>query len=491
MSALQLLALSLTASVLTAGAGWMIARAVERRVRDAALREQVWAVALYLPALPVLIVGLFLLLPAQVIRVAEAPVNLAPVPATAVAPALPTLSLGETLQTAALAVAVLAALLCLVRLAHTGLRLLRLRRLMRTTASASPELQSRVEGLARRLGVSAPDLRVLPTGAEAFLSGLRRPVLVLPDALAAAPDQPATAAVCAHELAHLRRGDHRALWLEELLLALLAINPLLGPVRRRRAAAREEACDALALAGADARTRRAYARALLAALQDPGRQNDVPALTFTPSKRTFAMLRLQAILTPTPSVAPRLRRLSIAVGAVMAAGVCTASVALAAQREPTVEIIPALTIEAAPRAVGAPIVAPSARPAPEPEAREVVEIAPIIAPAPAPLPAPAPAGDETERSTLIRNPSWAQHPIPNFPAAAAANNVNQGRVVLRCTARTDGRLSNCAVVSEDPAGNGFGAAAISAAREARLSPRTIDTAAPDATVMFSVVFRAA
>jgi len=288
MTALQLTVLSIAASVLTAGMGLMLARALERRTPDAALRERIWAAALYLPLLPVVIVGLFLVLPARVVRVADAPVWIAPITPSTTATADNVLSAAQMFQTIAPAVVALAALLCLLRIVHTGLRLLRLRRLMRTTTPASPKLQIHVEALARRLGVAAPALRVVPTGAEAFLSGLRRPVLVLPDTLATNPDQPATAAVCAHELAHLRRGDHRALWAEELLLALLAINPLLGPVRRRRAAAREEACDALALAGANTRTRRAYARTLLAALRDPLRQDDVPALTFTPSKRTFA-----------------------------------------------------------------------------------------------------------------------------------------------------------------------------------------------------------
>lgn len=488
MTAFQLLALSLVVSVLTTAAGWMIVRSLERRVTDAALRERIWAVALYLPLLPVVIVGLFLVLPARVVRVADAPVWIAPITPSTTATADTVLSAAQMFQTIAPAVVALAALLCFARIAHTGLRLLRLRRLMRTTAPASAELQMRVEEMARRLGVAAPALRVVPTGAEAFLSGLRHPVLVLPNALAALPDQPAIAAVCAHELAHLRRGDHRALWAEELLLALLAINPLLGALRRRRAAAREEACDALALAGADTPTRRAYARALLAALRDPAQQDDVPALTFTPSKRTFAMLRLQAILTPTPSAAPRLRRLSTALGAVMAAGVCTASVALAAQREPSVEVVPAFTVEIAPEALKAPVVTPSVLSPPVSAPHKAMEVA-ASAPPRTPAPALAAATAEVVRPSFITNPSWAQLPVPQFPASAVSANVDSGRVVLNCAVRADGRLGDCAVVSEDPAGNGFGPAALSAAREARLSPRTVDEAAPNAIVVFSLFFR--
>lgn len=491
MTATQLLAVSVVASILTAGTGWAVGRVLEQRIADPTLRERIWAAALYLPALPVLIVSALLLLPARVIRVSETAADAAPVAPIETPSATMAFSLADGLQDAALAVLVLALILFLVRALQTGIRLLSLRRLMRATVPASPQLRAHVESLARRSGVAAPEVRVAPTGAEAFLTGLRKPVLVLPAAVADAPDQPATAAVCAHELAHLRRGDHRALWAEELLLAVLAINPLLGDVRRRRAAAREEACDALALAGADNRTRRAYARALLAALRDPLRQ-DVPALTFTPSKRTFAMLRLQAILTPPVSAAPRLHRLSVALGAVIVAGVCTASVALAAQRDTTVEIVPALPVEVAPTRADA-VNAPVAPPPPALTVREAIERPSQLSetPAQATPVAPTPVNDQAGRPSIIRNPSWVQHPVPQFPAAAFANNVDRARVVLTCTAQADGRLGDCAVVSEDPVGNGFGSAAVSAAQDARLSPRSVDEAAPNATVTFSVVFRAA
>jgi len=53
----------------------------------------------------------------------------------------------------------------------------------------------------------------------------------------------------------------------------------------------------------------------------------------------------------------------------------------------------------------------------------------------------------------------------------------------------NGSLSGCPVVSEDPAGAGFGAAALAGARRATLSPRTVDGAAVGARVNWTTRFQ--
>lgn len=68
--------------------------------------------------------------------------------------------------------------------------------------------------------------------------------------------------------------------------------------------------------------------------------------------------------------------------------------------------------------------------------------------------------------------------------------IESGRVGISCTVQQDGSLSNCSVTSEDPAGAGFGQAALAAARRSRVSPRTVDGAAQGATVRYTVSFRA-
>ncbi|HEX2562161.1 TonB family protein [Phenylobacterium sp.] len=65
---------------------------------------------------------------------------------------------------------------------------------------------------------------------------------------------------------------------------------------------------------------------------------------------------------------------------------------------------------------------------------------------------------------VIGKPSWTALPTGSdlaagFPVAARSAGVTTGRIRLRCQIATAGRLQNCAVQSEEPAGMGFGDAA--------------------------------
>jgi hypothetical protein len=155
--------------------------------------------------------------------------------------------------------------------------------------------------------------------------------------LAETPDSPAARAVITHELAHLKRGDHRAVWIEEAVVALLSVYPVLPLIRARRAAAREEACDALALGGADPAHRRAYAQSLIEALRartERSPADALPALTFTGTPRSQAMRRLKSILTP-PATAGLGTKVTAVVAGVALLGLAGAgSMAVAAQHAP-------------------------------------------------------------------------------------------------------------------------------------------------------------
>ncbi|MBU1383998.1 MAG: hypothetical protein KJ916_04000 [Alphaproteobacteria bacterium] len=75
-----------------------------------------------------------------------------------------------------------------------------------------------------------------------------------------------------------------------------------------------------------------------------------------------------------------------------------------------------------------------------------------------------------------------------IPPAEAVPSSDEGAVTLEC--RRDGdRLKDCVIVSETPAGQGFGAAALSLARRARLHPRTVEQALPDAKIVYTTRFR--
>ncbi len=61
-----------------------------------------------------------------------------------------------------------------------------------------------------------------------------------------------------------------------------------------------------------------------------------------------------------------------------------------------------------------------------------------------------------------------------FPAKAADAGLTTGRVVVDCTVAQNGNLTNCAPISEDPAGMEFGAAAIQIAQALAVNPWTSD-----------------
>lgn len=67
----------------------------------------------------------------------------------------------------------------------------------------------------------------------------------------------------------------------------------------------------------------------------------------------------------------------------------------------------------------------------------------------------------------------------------------EGEVTLRCVAKSDGHLTDCIILSERPAGAGFGEEALRSARQAKLAPRTVRGAPENASVQFTVRFRMA
>lgn len=474
MTTPELLALSLGLSILVAALAWGAVRLFETTTADPILRERAWTAALYLPLAPVLLVAVLLATPPAVV---EAPPPSDAVVTVRMSPTDRAASPSFDMERVALALLALALLLGLARGAGLARRTVRLHRLIASTGPADAVVLDAVRALATQAGVAMPRVRLCPSSGEALVSGVVHPVLVLPEGLAADPASLRT--VCAHELTHLKRGDHRALWVEEALLAVLAINPVLRPIRDRRAAAREEACDAQVLARADGDARRLYARALLDALRAPARPH-VPALTFTSTRRIFVMHRLKAVLSPAPVAGRRSRLAVLGLGVALSAVAATGSVALAARREPVVTPRPAVAAEV-PASV--PVVKA------EPVARPAASIAPTPVAAPSDAPRAAPEPVAAPQARTITNPSWTRHPMPlSYPAAALERNLTSGRAELSCAVEADGRVSACTIVSEDPVGAGFGAAALEAAAEARLSPRSVEGVAVGGTVRFTIRF---
>lgn len=89
-----------------------------------------------------------------------------------------------------------------------------------------------------------------------------------------------------------------------------------------------------------------------------------------------------------------------------------------------------------------------------------------------------PANTADQGPSTIGKPSWVRVPGPRefskyYPADAAERGIS-GAVTLRCTVAANGSVGGCAVLSETPAGKGFGKAAQKLARYFQMNPQTQD-----------------
>lgn len=134
-------------------------------------------------------------------------------------------------------------------LAVLALGLRQIRRFGRVARIAEPapaSLRRQVASLSGRLGLRRiPAVRVLPGNLPPMLwAGAGRPVLLLPEALLSRLDRKARVTLLAHELAHLRRGDHWVRRLELLVRAAYWWNPVVRWACSGLRQAEEECCDA-------------------------------------------------------------------------------------------------------------------------------------------------------------------------------------------------------------------------------------------------------
>lgn len=284
------------------------------------------------------------------------------------------------------------------------------RRLAAIRAAAQPcqdaLLIEAVRQRAARLGVQPPRVRISADIAEPLLAGARRPVILLPKALADTADTARLTLVCGHELAHLRRGDNWRIPAEEALAGLFWTTLPVAALRGRMLAAREAVCDLTALDGAEPEARRDYARVLVEALRMNARPAPQLAFesAFTGRDRNLASMRLTAILQPRGAASAGRVGLVFAMGGALTFATGAGSLALAdqarrlappalstAEQAEARQAVAAVQAVAARDAVGVQAaVAPAMAAAPAAEAQAAVEAPEIAADAPAPLAALSP-----------------------------------------------------------------------------------------------------
>ncbi|MBI1323017.1 hypothetical protein GC170_07500 [bacterium] len=116
------------------------------------------------------------------------------------------------------------------------------------SSMACPELQSLVDSLSQRLGLShSPSVRISKSIKQPMVAGLSNPVVYLPDSWNIATDSDQIEAVLAHELAHIKRSDLRSHFLERIAAVVWFYHPAMHRWNRQAALWREIAADRLAV----------------------------------------------------------------------------------------------------------------------------------------------------------------------------------------------------------------------------------------------------
>ncbi|MCX6857276.1 MAG: hypothetical protein NTV80_20500 [Verrucomicrobia bacterium] len=137
-------------------------------------------------------------------------------------------------------------------------------RFRRTHQRVSSELEASLDDATREVGLRhRPRVLVSPSIQSPAVTGLMRPVLLLPLSFEQDFTTEEQQLILQHELMHLKRGDLPLNTLLCLLMALHWFNPLLWLAFLKVRTDREAACDAQVLENATPQRRSAYGHALL------------------------------------------------------------------------------------------------------------------------------------------------------------------------------------------------------------------------------------
>ncbi|WP_340692073.1 M56 family metallopeptidase, partial [Hyphomonas sp.] len=207
---------------------------------------------------------------------------------------------------------------------------------------ASPHLQTIADQVARQVGLMrTPQIATSLISNGPLVTGLFRPIVLLPAWFEADYDEVQQRAALAHELTHVKRGDLWALQLAELFVACLWFNPLAYLARRAFRTDQEAACDSDVLR-CGAASPHAYGSTLLKAVRIsvPERLPLAASLPLTHSLKE----RMRLMTYPTPSKRRHLAGLGLTAVLGSAALVATASVTASAG-EPEPDLTTTITID--------------------------------------------------------------------------------------------------------------------------------------------------
>lgn len=131
-------------------------------------------------------------------------------------------------------------------LAALSIHVLRTRKLLRGAENLNdPQTEGMLDDLARRIGLrSAPRLMTSWRVDSPQVIGMRRPTILLPEALVSELSSTEKEMTLCHELAHVRRRDLWFGWIPAIAERVFWFHPLVHLAAREYALAREAACDA-------------------------------------------------------------------------------------------------------------------------------------------------------------------------------------------------------------------------------------------------------
>jgi beta-lactamase regulating signal transducer with metallopeptidase domain len=182
---------------------------------------------------------------------------------------------------------------CALRQAH---RVARHASIVQRARQAPERLAREIEDVAMEVGLRPPVALVTRAVVSPFMWFFGRLRLIWPETMSGQDEIDRSRSVLAHELAHIRRGDHYMAWVELVAGLLWWWNPLFWLARRRVRESAELACDAIAISVCPG-SRREYAEMLLTLSSDSGIRGLAPVLGIRTGTASAFERRLSMILS--------------------------------------------------------------------------------------------------------------------------------------------------------------------------------------------------
>ena len=195
----------------------------------------------------------------------------------------------------------------LVSLQRGFLRWNDVRRAVRLSSAAPANLQSSSADLARNVGLRRlPDVRISDELTSPLVTGLRRPVVLLPGTLSTISERQQSLILC-HELVHIKRRDLWLGWIPALAERIFFFHPAAHIAAREYLFWREAAADAAVLDVLDAAPQE-YGRLLL----DLGITRRGTSLAAAGAPWSFATLKRRIVMLRDPSASSLAARIGAA-----------------------------------------------------------------------------------------------------------------------------------------------------------------------------------